>query len=65
MSRPRKPVVSLAEAAQSVLARWAEGDLAEAVRELDRALKRHRKAGRRRKPRPFPLRLDGGRHDRR
>lgn len=65
MSRPRKPVVSLAEAAQSVLARWAEGDLAEAVRELDRALKRHRKASRRQKPRPLPLGLDGGRHDRR
>jgi len=65
MSRPRKPVVSLAEAAQSVLARWAEGDLAEAVRELDRALRRQRKAGRRQKPRPLPLGLDGGRHDRR
>lgn len=38
----RKGMVTLAEAAQAVLDRWTRGDLAEAVRELDSALRQYR-----------------------
>lgn len=65
MSRPRRPIVTLAEAAQSVLARWTKGNLADAVRELDQALRQHHKASQRRKPHPLRPGMEGSRHDRR
>lgn len=37
-----KGIVTLAEAAQTVLDRWTRGDLAAAVRELDLALRQYR-----------------------
>lgn len=42
MNPRRKGIITLAEAAQTVLDRWTRGDLAEAVRELDSALRQHR-----------------------
>lgn len=66
MNRPRKAaVITLAEAAQGVLDRWAGGDLADAVRTLDESLQRYRRVLRKGSPRQPASSKHGGRHDRR
>lgn len=65
MTRQRKAaVITLADAAQGVLDRWAGGDLAEAVRTLDETLQRYRRSlGKQKSGRPAPAK-HGERHDR-